>query len=119
MPSSAPSLVVFGDPQELDLIHTRQGALMPFSGAHRVSGGHHSTVHASFEDANTAQGRLIIARMALTEIFQWFGYPEVPQITEDGRLRRPYIADHNRREVEGWAATNGVEIVDTQLEVEP
>jgi hypothetical protein len=50
----------------------------------------------SLEDAATAQGRLIVARMLLTEIFQWFGYPEVPQITEDGKLRRPYIAHHNR-----------------------
>jgi hypothetical protein len=45
----------------------------------------------SLDDAATTQGRLVIARLALTGIFQWLGYPEVPQITDVGKLRRPYI----------------------------
>ena len=57
--------------------------------------------------------------MLLSDIFQWFGYPEVPQISETGQLRRPYIGQRNRQQIEAWASTNGVEIVDTTLEVEP
>jgi hypothetical protein len=105
---------------ELELAHTRMmGARTTFSGTHRVSGDHASRSLISLEDASTPVGRLVVARMLLTDVFQWFGYPEVPQITEDGKLRAPYIAHQNRKLVETWAAANGVEMVDTALEVEP
>ena len=92
---------------------------MQFSGSHRVSGVEHSTVLISLDDAATAQGRLVIARLALMGIFQWFGYPEVPQINDVGKLRRPYFGHQRRPAVERWAAADGVEIVDTTVEVEP
>jgi len=105
---------------ELELTHSRfHGVRQPFEGTHHVASPHVSRAFISLEDAVTAQGRLIIARMQLAEIFQWFGYPDVPQITEAGKLRRPYIAQHNRPRVEAWATANGVEIVDTTIEVEP
>jgi hypothetical protein len=105
---------------ELELTHTRfHGARQPFDAAHRVSGGNTSRALISLEDAATGPGRLIIARMLLSEILQWFGLPEVLQITEDGKLRRPYFAQHNRQRVEAWAAANGVEMIETTLEVEP
>lgn len=105
---------------ELELTHSRfHGVRQPFEGAHHVAGSHISRALISLEDAATGQGRLIIARMQLAEILQWFGYPDVAQITEAGKLRRPYIAQHNRPRVEAWATANGVEIVDTTLEVEP
>lgn len=113
------SLVMVGAPAGVDLIHTRQGYPSQFAGTHRVSGVEPSTVFISLDDAATAQRRLVIARMALTAVFQWFGYPEVPQITDAGKLRRPYFAHGNRPPVDRWAAANGVEIVDTTVEVEP
>ncbi len=103
----------------MELIHIRQGPPMQFSGSHRVSGVERATVLISLDDAATTQGRLVIARLALMGIFQWFGYPEVPQITDAGKLRRLYIGRQNRAGAESWAATNGVEIVDTTVEVEP
>jgi schlafen family protein len=113
------SIVTVGAPAEVELIHIRQGPPMQFSGSHRVSGVERSTVLISLDDAATPQGRLVIARLALMGIFQWFGYPEVPQITDAGNLRRPYFGHQNRRGVESWAGSNGVEIVDTTVEVEP
>lgn len=105
---------------ELELAHTRMmGTRTTFAGSHRVSGGHVSRALISLEDAATPAGGLVVARMLLSEVFQWFGYPEVPQITEEGRLRRRYIANQNKKLVETWAAANGVEMVDTVLEVEP
>lgn len=104
----------------LELTHSRSfGTRQPFEGAHHVASTHVSRAFISLEDAVTAHGRLIIARMQLAEIFQWFGYPDVPQITEAGKLRRPYIAPQNRPRVEAWATANGVELVDTTLDVEP
>ena len=113
------SIVTVGAPADVELIHVRQGPPMQFSGSHRVSGVEHSTVLISLDDAATAQGRLVIARLALMGIFQWFGYPEVPQINDAGKLRRPYFGHQHRPAVERWAAANGVEIVDTTVEVEP
>ena len=105
---------------ELELTQSRfHGARQPFEGTHHVPGSHISRALISLEDALTAHGRLIIARMQLAGIFQWFGYPDVPQINEAGKLRRPYIAHHNRPRVEAWATANGVELVDTTLDVEP
>lgn len=113
------SIVTVGAPADVELIHVRQGPPMQFSGSHRVSGVERSAVLISLDDAATTQGRLVIARLALMGIFQWFGYPEVPQINDAGKLRRPYFGHQYRRAVESWAATNGVEIVDTTVEVEP
>lgn len=105
---------------ELELAHTRMmGARTTFAGTHRVSGDHVSRSLISLEDAATPAGRLVVARNLLSEVFQWFGYPEVPQITEDGKLRSRYIANQNKKLVGTWAAANGVEMVDTVLEVEP
>jgi hypothetical protein len=113
------SIVTVGAPPEVELIYVRQGPPIQFTGSHRVSGVERSMVLISLDDAVTAQGRLNIARLALMGIFQWFGYPEVPQITDGGKLRRLYIGHPNRPRAERWAAVNGVEIVDTQVEFEP
>jgi len=104
---------------EFELVHARQGFRTPFAGTHRVSSRHVSRRLVSLEDATTAQGRLVIARMLLTEVFQWFGYPEVPQITEAGMLRRQYFGHQTRRPVEVWAAANSVEFVETTVDIEP
>jgi len=113
------SIVTVGAQPEGELIHVRQGLPMQFTGSHRVGGVERSTVLISLDDAATTQGRLVIARLALMGIFQWFGFPEVPQITDGGKLRRPYIGHPNRPGAERWAAATGVDIVETTLEVEP
>jgi hypothetical protein len=60
---------------ELELTQSRfHGARQPFEGTHHVAGSHISRALISLEDALTAHGRVIIARMQLAEIFQWFGF---------------------------------------------
>jgi hypothetical protein len=114
------SVIALQSGLSLELTHSRfQGARMPFTGTHHVAASHVSRALINLDDADSAQNRLLIARMPLMAIFHWFGYPEVPQITEDGKLRRPYIGHQNRKQVESWATANGVEMVDTTLETEP
>jgi hypothetical protein len=103
-----------GNAAELVLTHTRfQGLRQPFEGAHSAFGNHVSASYINLEDAATALGRLVVARTLLTEILQWFGVPEVLQITEDGQLRRRFIGDYNRVSAEAWATANGVDMVDS------
>jgi hypothetical protein len=103
-----------GNAAELTLAHARfHGVRQPFDGAHSSSGSHVSTGYINLEDASSVRGRLVVARMLLTEILQSFGVPELLQITEDGRMRRQFIGHHNRPTTEGWASANDVEIVDS------
>jgi len=70
-------------------------------------------------DCLTSAGRLVVARMLMTDVFQAFGYPEVPQITEDGSIRKPYFARRDFPRVEQFAQESGITVIDSVLEKEP
>ncbi len=70
-------------------------------------------------DCLTPTGRLVVARMLMTDVFQAFGYPEVPQITEDGSIRKPYYARRDFPRVEEFAKESGITVIDSVLEKEP
>jgi hypothetical protein len=47
-----------------------------------------------------------------SDLFQVFGFPEVPQVTRSGQLRWPYWSNDRRPQLEAWAGQVGVEVID-------
>jgi hypothetical protein len=93
--------------------HHRQGPWHEWTGARRVSSFPTSRHQINLEDCRSAQGLLIAARMFLTDVFQVFGVAEVPQITADGELRRPYF--RSDYPLDSWATPNAVPVVREEL----
>lgn len=58
---------------------------------------------------------LITARMLLTEIFQGCGVAEVPQLTQEGAIRRKYFANDRQQGLRRWAEDAGIEVTEEQL----
>lgn len=69
----------------------------------------------NLESLFRARELLITARTLLTEVFQAFGVPEVPQITTDGQLRRRYFVTQRHRQLQEWAEREGLEVIDSTL----
>lgn len=108
-------------PEGCGLAHARQwGHPRPFSGTRVVPAVPASRHTLSLGDlASAGPSLLVAARTMLTDVFQAFGYPEVPQITENGEIRLPYVAKSNTPELTAWASRNGVATVETTVEDEP
>ncbi len=56
---------------------------------------------------------LAAGRVLLTDLFHAFGIPEVPQITNEGHLRRPFWRN---TKLEGWSSVAGVPITDDVIQ---
>jgi hypothetical protein len=103
------------------LVHDRQyGFVDQFSGT-RILDEFPWSRHTidPHEASGSAYGLLLVARTLATDIIQAFGFPEVPQITEVGEIRWPYIGSNGQNRVKSWAERQGVGIVATNLEQEP
>lgn len=67
--------------------------------------------------ADDGPGLLATVARLVGELFQAFGYPEITQITRDGRLRRRYWLAQRWPALEAWAKTAGVEISEEQVDL--
>lgn len=72
----------------------------------------------ALEDLLEQRGRLIAARLLLTDIVQAFGLAEVHQITPAGALRIRYFNEQNAQQFRRWAPSNHVEVVESTLDME-
>ena len=71
---------------------------------------------ADLDDIGSSTVELLVAVHAvLTDVVQSFGVVELAQISDDGRIRRPYWNSQRMPYVQRWAETNKAEITSDQL----
>lgn len=97
------------------LVHGRNGYMAEWDGSRRLSHFPTGSHQLNLEDCQSGTGLLVAARMVLTEVFQAFGVPEVPQIDDAGTIRRAYIQHENRADIQRWADARGVQLSDDNL----
>jgi hypothetical protein len=94
--------------------HRRHGMPRQCTGTrvlHRSLLGDHTIAIADV--SGSPREFLLAVRAALNDVFQGFGLPEAPQITETGEVRLGFISHTNRAAVLKWAEDTGVEVVQT------
>ena len=101
------------------LVHSRQGTDLALEGSHEIRNPQRNYHQINLEDCQAGGRRLSVGRMLLTDVFQAFGMPEVLQISSAGALRRRYFRHERMAQVDVWATTNGVHIIETVPSEEP
>lgn len=111
----AQAQIVVSGQRECWLVYSRQGPRFQFEGSHAVYSFPVSRHQINLDDCQTGAGAVIAARMLLTDLFQFMGVAEVPQISANGELRRRYFRTDYVGALEKWAEANGVPMITTLL----
>jgi hypothetical protein len=74
------------------------------------------TTYAPIDDLADGPGLIAAAHRLHQGIGHAFGLPELPQLTTDGQLAGPAWGPIRRPQVERWAASNKVEVLQTPVE---
>ncbi len=100
------------------LVQRRTGDQVQWPSSRQVFSFPRSRHQINLEDCQSGTGLVICARMLLTDLFQSFGVPEVPQITAAGEIRQPYFRNDRWQQIAQWGAANGVPVVVTTVDEE-
>jgi len=111
----AQAQIVVSGLRECWLVHSRQGYRSEWDGSRAVYRFPLSRHQVNLDESQTAAGALLAARMLLTDLFQYLGVPEVPQITATGNLRRRYFRSDYFGTVEKWAESARVQVTKSLL----
>lgn len=115
----AQAQIVLSGTRECWLTYSRQGPPLQFEGSRAVYSFPVSHHQINIDECQTAAGALIGDRMLLTDLFQFLGVAEVPQISASGELRRRYFRTDYVTSLEKWAEANGVQMTTSLLGEEP
>ncbi len=96
--------------------HTRQFGFGHSRGQSALKAPPAAEASASIDDlAQPGKPLVATAALLMDELAQWFGIPEMGQLTRDGRVRRRYWSHRTVARMEAWVEGSDVEIVEDTL----
>ena len=106
-----------GEGVQIQLVHVRAFGNTPlvWEGSRPMRQPIRMTHTISLEALADPRELLVTARILATEIFQSVGLAEVPQISQDGELRRRYFIQPRHQALATWAGARGIRVTDSTL----